>query len=539
MTTESTTSDEALYAILGISTDTPSAAKSIVQDPGLTGSNDRSGPLQNADVSIQDPDESRPTHSVKKKRNRGAGARLRRKTEREMQRIGCEEDSDEPVKETAHTKLTTSIDTMNEPDQVKSSPSRSNPYWMYGQGLVIPPYNPSTVKEDTEVKKEDREVEKEDLQAKKEDVEVKEEEVDVKEEEVEVKEKDFADAHPDTVVKKGEFSESATADGPDIKAPRKSYKAEDLLEQLIESIEALRPSDLSTEAMSVPPPTSHNPDTVYETPTATMSITEDEGLTTADESFATDTDTEIKPRRRFHVVQHQSPMRGSTKRRTRYQIVRHIRPDEKEPTIEVKIEEDPLPETAFQRDLQTNFSRSALLQIHELAKIDNTSGNHLPSQLRDLFPTLSDPATAITIANHLRRQFDLPILSTKTDRVALRRAVAQMRLGIYTELVSALLLPSAPEPAPDTDDEEIKEKVKKISLVPSALQYIQKHLPPHFPDDKFAIKLFLANQDPLGEIKGKVVWQDGIGTMVGGDPYGPGFRGKISSEGLVHVFVDQ
>jgi hypothetical protein len=114
-----------------------------------------------------------------------------------------------------------------------------------------------------------------------------------------------------------------------------------------------------------------------------------------------------------------------------------------------------------------------------------------------------------------------------------------MRLGIYTELVSALILPLAPVPAPDTDDEEIKEKKKKISLAPSALQYMQKALPAAFPNEKFAIKVFLGNHDPFGEMKGKVVWQDGIGTMVGGDPMGPGFRGKVSSEGLVHCFVDQ
>jgi hypothetical protein len=114
-----------------------------------------------------------------------------------------------------------------------------------------------------------------------------------------------------------------------------------------------------------------------------------------------------------------------------------------------------------------------------------------------------------------------------------------MRLGIYTELVSALLIPSAPEPAPDTDDEDERERRTKISLAPSAIAHLQKSLPVAFPNEKYTIKLFLAHHGAFGEPKGKVVWQDGIGKMVGGDPNGPGFRGKISNEGLVHVFVDQ
>lgn len=114
-----------------------------------------------------------------------------------------------------------------------------------------------------------------------------------------------------------------------------------------------------------------------------------------------------------------------------------------------------------------------------------------------------------------------------------------MRLSLYTELVSALLLPFAPSPTPDTDDEDEREKRNKISLVPSAAVHMQKALPAAYPNEKYTIKLFLAHHGVFGEPKGKVVWQDGIGKMVGGDPTGPGFRGKISNDGLVHVFVDQ
>jgi hypothetical protein len=423
------------------------------------------------------------------------------------------DDSDDPVKETVHV-TPTMRSTATPKLDVSSFAPRSDAYWMYGQEISAEEYKSNVRKREPEVKKEMEEV----------------------------KEKDFADA---PVVKGAQDVKETQKD-----ESTSQIKSEDpviskqggmlgLLEQLMRSIddskvtEAARTDqgpEIKQEEMSIE---------MYKVPT---SSTADEGLTTADESFYTDTD--IKPPRQFHVVQHQTRVKGSNKRRQRYQIVRHIRassraakpvPEE----VEVKVEPEPLPETAFQRDLQTTFSRSALLQVNELAKVDNTSGNYLPSHLRDLFPALADPASAVTVANHLRRQFDLPLLSNKTDRVALRRSVAQMRLGIYTEIVSALLLPSAPDPSPDTDDEEGKVKTKKISLVPSALQHMQKALPAAFPNEKYTIKLFLANHDVLGEIKGKVVWQDGIGKIVGGDPNGPAFRGKISADGLVHVFVDQ
>jgi hypothetical protein len=378
----------------------------------------------------------------------------------------------------------------------------------------------------------------------------------------EVKEKDFAEGL-DVGIKEKNGDKRQEDRKEDIKPELLAIKTElsdtalSLLDQLMEAI-TLSASDKSTSVpdshmagglpeSSVAPPAHPTDDIVVKLEDGSVdmikaptSSTLAEGVTTADESFLTETDE--KPRRRFHVSLHQSRVKGSTRRRTRYQIVRYIErssnirgidQDEVKPEIEV------IPDTPFQRDVQSKLSRSALEQIIELAKIDNTSGNHLPSQLRDIFPALSDPTTAVSLANHLRRQLGLAPLSTKTDRVALRRAVAQMRLGIYTELVSALLIPSAPEPAPDTDDEDERERRTKISLAPSAIAHLQKSLPVAFPNEKYTIKLFLAHHGAFGEPKGKVVWQDGIGKMVGGDPNGPGFRGKISNEGLVHVFVDQ
>jgi hypothetical protein len=528
MTSDPSSSDDDLYALLGISSKVSSESRPGSHDTGLTRSpgSEAIQPSLDADTPVDSVIPTSPFLEAKRKHKRGISSRVRRSAERQLQRIPLEEDSDEPVKETVNTAPRPRADPTPTPrlELVKEEPPRSNPYWMYGQGLLIPPYNALSGKGNPEDKKED----------------------------VEVKEKDFADIHPDAGIKKEDSEDSIKEEKADQVVPRKQYKAADLLEQLIESIE----SSQSGQTTSISDIENHLSNKLYDdhetiyvkqeesvpmakSPTSTT----DEGLITADESFHTDTDIDTKPRRRFHVVTHQSRVKGSNRRRTRYQVVRHVPKsvelDEVVAEVEVKVEADPFPETPFQRDLQSTFSRSALLQIEELAKNDNTSGNRLPSHLRDLFPALSDKTSAITIANHLRKQLDLPLLSTKTDSIALIRAVAQMRLGIYTELVSALILPSAPEPAPDTDDEEKHEKKKKISLAPSALIHLHKALPAAFPDDKYAIKVFLGNHDPFGEMKGKVVWQDGIGTMVGGDPMGPGFRGKLSNEGLVHVFVDQ
>jgi hypothetical protein len=542
-------SDDALYTLLGIPSTSTSTTQPITQNTSLTRSTDSRSAAE-----VDDTETITRSEKKKKKTKRGgAVSRLRRTTEREAQRIALGEDSDEAIKETAHTKVTHLADFTHpsDDDKVEKKPEmcQVNPYWMYGQGLEIPPYRAPSIKK--EVKDE---VKVKGDSGMKQDDKVK---VDKKvNEETEIKEKDFADIEPDTASRQTKSQDKTKNEEVDVIIPRKHYKPEDLLAQLIESIEkASGPTDaVHALDIGISSPTTllNGQEPIHvkleesvpmtKVPTSTT----DEGLTTADESFHTDTDTELKPkpRPRFHVVQHQSPIKGSTKRRIRYQVVRHISPSSKldsspDDEVEVKVEPDPVPDTPCQRDLQSTFSRSTLVQIEDYAKSDNTSGIHLPSHLRDLFPALAGKASAITIANHLRRQFDLPLLSTKTDELALIRAIANMRLGLYTELVSALILPSAPTPALDTDDEEKPEKKKKISLAPSALDYLHKALPAAFPDEKFAIKLFLANHDPFGEVKGKVIWQDGIGTIVGGDPNGPAFRGKIANEGLIHVFVDQ
>lgn len=255
-----------------------------------------------------------------------------------------------------------------------------------------------------------------------------------------------------------------------------------------------------------------------------------------------------RARRRIKIVTVKSRIPGSRRRRIRYRVVHRRAPiggyaadvEEGAETDEASVEPVSEPPTLFQKQLQTAFSRGALSHVESIARTDNTLGNHLPSQFRDIFTALSDLSISVGIANHLRAQLDLPSLSMRTDRVALRRAVAQMRLALYTDLVAALVLPHAPQPTPVTDDEDEKANVEKISLTPSSLKAMAQTLPNLFPKEKYAIKRFLANDDaPYGERKGKVVWTQGIGKLVGGDPMGPGFRGRTSNEGSVHVFVDQ
>ncbi len=205
---------------------------------------------------------------------------------------------------------------------------------------------------------------------------------------------------------------------------------------------------------------------------------------------------------------------------------------------DVSILPEPLP--GFQPDFQDHFGIDALEMLTSAAKLRSTSGQHLPIQIRELFPTLSDSAAALGIANALRDEHNLPHLaSVKSNRVALRRAIAQMREKLYVELVSALALPSAPT-APDTDDErdEPSEEKPKLSMTPTNLSILARTLPKALPHDKATIHVFLADDhhSVFGEKDGRVVWQGGMGKMIGGD--GVGFREKNLSDGLVHVFVD-
>lgn len=224
-------------------------------------------------------------------------------------------------------------------------------------------------------------------------------------------------------------------------------------------------------------------------------------------------------------------------------------PNEAAPHSVTTVESEPEPPTPFQRAIQSRFTKSDLSQIHNLAKSDNTLGSHLPSVLRDFFPALADPSLTVGMANALRRELGLEELSLRCDKVALRRAVAQMRAALYIEIACALVLPGAPSPKPKSADETTDDEdqhgngVPQISLTPSNIEQLAKLLPVWYPAEKALLKNYLSqgNEVALGEKEGKVVWEFGVGRVIGGKGDGVGFKGKVGggSEGLVQVFVDQ
>lgn len=208
----------------------------------------------------------------------------------------------------------------------------------------------------------------------------------------------------------------------------------------------------------------------------------------------------------------------------------------------------PLPlESIFQRDLVVAFGDDRLDKLNRLSKLHNTSGDALPSQLRDLFPALADPQSSISLANEIRTHLDLPHLSMNTDKVALRRAIATMREKLYVDIAAALVLPLAPsaqeEPQIDEDDLPLKED---MSLTPMSLDYMEKALPKRFPADKAAIRAFLAKvPNNIGAAYGEpgaVVWERGVGRMAE-EPkhewWRRGYHGVVNTDGPFHVFIDQ
>lgn len=200
----------------------------------------------------------------------------------------------------------------------------------------------------------------------------------------------------------------------------------------------------------------------------------------------------------------------------------------------------PEPPPGFQHDFATTFGTDALERLESAAKLHSSSGQHLPIQLRDLFPALSDPASALGIANALRAEQDLPhLMASKATRIALRRVVALVREKLYVELVSALTLPLAPVSMGNEGEEAIDTEKPDLSMTPTNLDILSRTLPKAFPHDKAAIKAFLAgeHEEAYGEKEGKVVWQGGVGRMLGGA--GVGFREKAIQDGPVHIFVDQ
>jgi hypothetical protein len=208
----------------------------------------------------------------------------------------------------------------------------------------------------------------------------------------------------------------------------------------------------------------------------------------------------------------------------------------------------PLPlDSIVQRDLVAAFGGDRLDKLNRLSKLHNTSGDALPSHVRDLFPALADPLSSISLANDIRTHLDLPHLSLSTDKVALRRAIATMREKLYVEIAAALVLPLAPpaqeEPQIDEDDLPLKED---MSLTPMSLDHMEKALPKRFPADKAAIRAFLAKvPNNIGAAYGEpgaVVWERGVGRMAEEPKYEwwrRGYHGVVNTDGPVHVFVDQ
>ena len=201
----------------------------------------------------------------------------------------------------------------------------------------------------------------------------------------------------------------------------------------------------------------------------------------------------------------------------------------------------PAPVLAFQNDYSASFGNEALDKLVSLAKLNSSSGNQLPVQIRDLFPALNDPVSAVGIANALRGQSGLPTLTpAKSDRIALRRVVAQTREKLYVELASALSLANAPVTLDTEDEDDNRDPVKpNLSMTPTNLDILSRTLPKAFPNEKGSIRAFLADnhEHAYGETEGKVVWQGGVGRMMGGE--GVGFREKTISDGIVHILVDQ
>jgi hypothetical protein len=217
--------------------------------------------------------------------------------------------------------------------------------------------------------------------------------------------------------------------------------------------------------------------------------------------------------------------------------------------VEGSSTESARPESVFQNNLVKTFDYSVLSKLETLAKLNNTSGAALPPQLRELFPALANLKTAVHLANDVRTHLDLPLLSTRTDQVGLRRAVATARERLYVELGAALALPLPPTPLgdePPVDKEGVPLKLD-MSMTPMSLDLLAKKLPASFPADRASIKDFLANRPDnvgaeYGELAHSVVWERGVGRMMekeGVGVRGVGFRGNANSNGLVHVFVDQ
>ncbi|KAK4686407.1 hypothetical protein P7C73_g3732, partial [Tremellales sp. Uapishka_1] len=196
--------------------------------------------------------------------------------------------------------------------------------------------------------------------------------------------------------------------------------------------------------------------------------------------------------------------------------------------------EDPPP--AKKSDFESAFGESTLLHLEQTAKTDAVSAHHLPQQLGDLFESLSDAKASVKLANTIRRELDLPMLSPRCDKIALKRIITQTRERLYVDLMAALSLPLAPAPT-ECGKEDPENKRDMLELTPYALQMLAKKLPKVFPSDKAKLKSFM-KEGPLGEMGTRVIWQGGIGRMLGESSTGVGYRGKSLPDEGCHVFVD-
>ncbi|KAK8869497.1 hypothetical protein IAR55_000062 [Kwoniella newhampshirensis] len=200
----------------------------------------------------------------------------------------------------------------------------------------------------------------------------------------------------------------------------------------------------------------------------------------------------------------------------------------------------PEPATQFQRDLLSVYGHEALEKLEYQAKLDSTSGNQVPSVIRDLFPALADPMSAIRIANVFRRRLELPTLAytQKLDKLALRRAIARMRDSLYIEMAAAMTLPLAPPPSEETGDEANGNAKQTVTMTPSSLHIMATRMPSVFPAEKTLLKAFLADdfRQAYGEKQGKVVWQGGVGRLRGKGE--GGYKGDLDASGLCHIYVD-
>jgi hypothetical protein len=203
----------------------------------------------------------------------------------------------------------------------------------------------------------------------------------------------------------------------------------------------------------------------------------------------------------------------------------------------------PPPPSELTKDFAAAFSHSTLDQLNTYAKAYNTNGHLLPLSLRDFLPSIVDRQNAVQIANEVRQHLHLPLLSTRTDRVALQKALARMRERLYVELYAGLCLPLAPRPiqleAKGEEGEGDEVERPSLSLTPSSLHHLSIHLPQVYPHDRAGIRAVFQTGSEYGE-QGDVVWQAGVGHMArnkqGG---GLGYRGELAEgAGGVHVFVD-